>query len=126
MEPEREKALERELRRCREERAALTRTLALRINESTEREFYYQRLEEYLTLRLEGELSPAELARRLAETDELSRLLKQRLLELERELERRFQAKSEILEREHAKRLGELRERELLLKQELSQRRESA
>ena len=130
-----------------EEQGSLQRTLSLRSSEADERELYYRRLEEFLSLRLEGKLDPAALAHKELEVDQLKRLLEQKLAQTDKDLsarkaalEREFkhareeaeraardharaqeqglEIKSRTLEQEHLGKMGELREKEILLRQE--------
>jgi hypothetical protein len=141
---EKAKAAEKALQKAGEEHAALQRTLSLRSNEADERELYYRRLEEFLSLRLEGKLDPAALAHKELELDQLKRLLDQKLAQTDKELaarraalereykhareeseqaardaararEQALEIKSRALEQEHLAKMGELREKELLL-----------
>ncbi|HAZ08439.1 MAG TPA: hypothetical protein DCZ01_07965 [Elusimicrobia bacterium] len=60
--------------------------LTRRVNESLERERYYSKIEEYLSLKLEGGLDPAVLAERAARIDERETQLQQREISAERAL----------------------------------------
>ena len=74
------------LRRAIDEQAALQKTISLRTSEADERELYYARLEEFLSLRLEGKLDPGELAKREIEVTQLREMLEQKHAQSEREL----------------------------------------
>lgn len=141
------KDAEKTLRKASEDQGALQRTLSLRSSEADERELYYRRLEEFLSLKLEGKLDPAALAHKELELDQLKRLLEQKLAQNEKELaarrgalerefkhareevdtaardriraqEQSFEIKSRTLEQEHLGKMSELREKEILLRQE--------
>ena len=138
---------EKALQRLTEDQGSLQRTLSLRSSEADERELYYRRLEEFLSLRLEGKLDPAALAHKELEVDQLKRLLEQKLAQTDKDLvarrgalEREFkhlheeaeraardhargqeqalEIKSRTLEQEHLGKMSELREKEILLRQE--------
>src|SRR4051812_13304874 len=64
-------AAEKGIQRAADDRVALERTLALRSAEADDRELYYRRLEEFLTLRLDGKIDLAALAHRELEADQL-------------------------------------------------------
>jgi hypothetical protein len=141
------KDAENALRKAVEEHGALQRTLSLRSGEADERELYYRRLEEFLSLRLEGKLDPAALAHKELEVDQLKRLLEQKMAQTEKDLaarraaleretkllreqteaaardrvravEQAAEVKSRALEQEHLAKMSELREKEILLRQE--------
>src|SRR5579872_5005333 len=98
-----------------EEYASLQKTLALRSGEADQRELYYAKLEEFLSLKLEGKLDLAALARREVESGELRRLLDHKQAQLEKEYElkranleadhRRLKEESETAARESQRRL---------------------
>ena len=60
--------------------------LTRRVNEAVERERYYAKIEEYLDLKLEGGLDPAELAKREARLEERESEAQRREIEAERAL----------------------------------------
>ena len=134
-------------RKAAAEQTEIKQALASRDGIAGDREAYFKRLEEFLSLRLEGKLDPAALAKREMEVQELKALLDRRLAEMgqelaarraaldcehqqtlqradgaarerERGLERSYDTKSRALEQEHLSKMAELRERELLLRQE--------
>jgi hypothetical protein len=129
------------------ELSELKQALAATTGVTGDREEYYKKLEEFLSLRLEGKLDPAGLAKREVEVQQLKELLDRRLLELgqdlaarkaaldrdqeralreietscrdrERAVERAYEAKSRLVEQQHLAKMAELREREMLLRQE--------
>lgn len=60
--------------------------LSRRVSEAIERERYYSKIEEYLTLKLEGGFDPAALAQRAARVEEREAELQKREIEAERAL----------------------------------------
>src|SRR5205807_10551650 len=124
---------------------ALQRTLSLRSGETDQRELYYAKLEEYLSLQLQGKLDLVKLAKRELETGQLQEHLTQKQAQLEREYsarkaqlerdlerlrqetetsakeqvrraERAAEARRESLEQDHVQKLAELHERDAALK----------
>ncbi len=142
---ERAKTEERAKLKAQDEHAALQRTLSLRCGETDQRELYYAKLEEYLSLQLQGKLDLVKLAKRELETAQLQELLSQKQVQLEREYgarkaqlegdlhrlrdeteraakeqvrraERFAEARREALEQDHVQKLAELHERDAALK----------
>lgn len=143
---ERAKNEERSKLKAQDEYSALQKTLSVRSSENDQRELYYAKLEEYLSLQLHGKLDVVKLAKRELDTAQLAELLDKKQTALEREygarksqLERDFErlreetergakaavdraersaeAKRESLEQDHVLRLTELHERDAALKQ---------
>ena len=79
------------------EKAALARTLAQKELDGRRRELYYQKLEEFVSLRLAGQLDAKALIERDVETSNLLEFLQHRQATLEKE----YAAKREDLEREY-------------------------
>lgn len=132
--------------KAEEERAAVQRTLSLRSGENDQRELYYAKLEEFLTLQLQGRLDPAAVAKRELEAAQLQELMQRKEQQLEKErqaqkvsldrdferlreeterqakaevqrAERAAEAKREALEQEHLLKLADIHERQAALKQ---------
>lgn len=145
-----DRALEEE-RRARaktlDDQAALQRSLALRSSDADQRELYYARLEEFLSLKLEGKIDLAALAKRELEAQQLQELVRQKQVHLEkdfairrgalerdyqalkqelqedlrartRQLEQQSEAKRAGFEREHLTRMADVHEKEAQLKME--------
>ncbi len=87
---------ERGKSRAQEEYAAIQKTLSSRSADADQRELYYSKMEEYLSLQLGGKLDLAGLGRRELEVSRLQELLSQKEVALQRELT----AKRASLERE--------------------------
>lgn len=133
--------------RALEELSALERTLSLRAVEAREREIYYAKIEEFLSLRLAGKLDCAALAKRELEASQLQEILGQKQAHLEKDYAARRSAiegesqriKSELeqearardkraeaelerrrqsLEQDHLSRMAELHEKQICLRQE--------
>jgi hypothetical protein len=138
---------ERAKNKALEEYAALQKTISLRGAEANQRELYYAKMEEFLSLQLGGKLDLPALAKRELETKSLHELLQQKEQQLDKELstkrasmERDFQRlrteleagarakakqaeqalglKSSSLEQEYLSHMAEAHEKEILLKQE--------
>lgn len=140
-------AAERAAARAKDEYASLQKTVSLRGAETTQRELYYAKMEEFLSLHLGGKLDLAALAKREIEVQNLQELLQQKEVQLEKELQARrsaldrdfqkmrveheqtsrtktrqeeqaYELKRSALEQEYLSRMAEVHEREILLKQE--------
>lgn len=130
-----------------DDHAALQRTLALRSTEADHRELYYAKLEEFLSLKLDGKVDLAALAKREVESARLQEILQQKQVHLEKDfalrragmerdyqalkeelqedvrargraLEQQSEAKRAALEREHLGRMADAHEKEARVKQE--------
>ncbi len=129
------------------ESQALRESLKQRETETRGRELYFRKLEEFVSLRLAGQIDVKALIEKDVELSRMSEFISQRQVSLEKEhalkrseLEREYQAlraqaqgeslerlqkeeqslleRRKTLEKEHLARLGELRERELLFERE--------
>src|SRR5579883_1214051 len=111
---------ERAKKKALDEYASLQKTLALRANESDQRELYYAKLEEFLSLKLEGKVDAASLAKRELEVEQLRSLLDHKQGQLEKEYElkranldadyRRLREETATQLREQQKRLEQAQE----------------
>jgi hypothetical protein len=139
------KAEEGAKRKAQDECVALERTLSLRTGEESQRELYYAKLEEFLSLKLDGKIDLAKMARREQELAELQEILARKEARLQKDfearktvLERDFElsadetlrkaksqvehaersaeAKKETLEEDHVQKLARLHEGQVLLK----------
>lgn len=84
----------------------LKATLAIKTTQHEERERYYKRIEEFLSLRLAGQIDVAALAKRETDLDRLREDLEGRVVQLERE----FAARRQSLELEYQRLNREARE----------------
>lgn len=138
---------ERARSKAQEEYAALQKTISLRGSEANQRELYYAKMEEFLSLQLGGKLDLPALAKRELEAQRLQELLQNKEQHLEKELsvkraamERDFQRlrteleaearakarqaeqalalKQSSLEQEYLSHMAEAHEKEILVKQE--------
>ncbi len=75
---------------------SLQKTIGLKNAEATQRELYYAKLEEYLSLKLDGKLDVALLAKKELEVSQLQEMLSQKQGHLEKD----FSARKEALERD--------------------------
>lgn len=91
------------LARTEEEVRALKQSVALRQREIQEREAYYAKMEELLSLRLSGKLDVESLVREQAETARLQEFLAKK----EVELEKAYAAKRDNLELEYSRLISE-------------------
>ncbi len=89
-------AIERAREKSQENLISLQKTIGLKNAESTQRELYYAKLEEYLSLKLDGKLDVALLAKKELEVSQLQEMLSQKHLHLEKD----FASRREILERD--------------------------
>ncbi len=89
-------ALERAREKAQENLISLQKTIGLKNAESTQRELYYAKLEEYLSLKLDGKLDVALLAKKELEVSQLQEMLSQKQLHLEKD----YASRREILERD--------------------------
>lgn len=140
-------ASERAKNRSQEEYAALQKTLSMRSADTDQRELYYSKLEEFLSMQLGGKLDLAALAKRELEVQQLQELLQQKEVQLGKELaakkaslerehhnlrtageqearaknrqvEQALEVKRASLEQDYLSRMSEVHEKEVLLKQE--------
>jgi hypothetical protein len=93
---EKAEAAERQREKTQENLISLQKTIGLKNAESTQRELYYAKLEEYLSLKLEGKLDVALLAKKELEVSQLQEMLSQKQAHLEKD----FAARKEALERD--------------------------
>lgn len=82
----------------------LQKTLGLRTAESSQRELYYAKLEEYLSLKLDGKLDCAALAKKEIEVSQLQEMLSQKQSHLEKD----FLSRKDALERDYHRLKSEL------------------
>src|SRR5262249_26340570 len=140
-------ASERTKNRSQEEYAAIQKTLSLRSADADQRELYYAKMEEFLSLQLGGKLDLAALGKREVEVQRLQELLAQKEVQLNKELaakravldresqrlkteletearqknrqsEQAWELKRSSLEAEYLQRMAEAHEKEIRIKQE--------
>ena len=89
-------AAERSREKTQENLISLQKTIGIKNAESTQRELYYAKLEEYLSLKLEGKLDASLLAKKELEVSQLQEMLSQKQTHLDKD----FAARKEALERD--------------------------
>ncbi len=89
-------AEERAREKTQENLISLQKTIGLKNAEATQRELYYAKLEEYLSLKLDGKLDVALLAKKELEVSQLQEMLSQKQAHLEKD----FASRKETIERD--------------------------